>query len=65
MISINYSGTEVYVDGEKIDEYGFFRGLPFGRLIGNMRYLSNCVASAHQSHYFYPGIDLSWFLFFP
>ncbi|MFQ9194883.1 MAG: hypothetical protein ACLR6A_10920 [Candidatus Gastranaerophilaceae bacterium] len=40
MIYINYSGTEVYVDGEKIDEYGMKQPLPFGRMIGNIRYLS-------------------------
>lgn len=40
MISINYSGTKVYVDGEKIDEYGMKQSLPFGRMIGNIRYLS-------------------------
>lgn len=40
MISINYSGTEVYVDGEKIDEYGMKQPLPFGRMIGNIRYIT-------------------------
>ena len=40
MIYINYSGTEVYVDGEKIDEYGMKQPLPFGRMIGNIRYIT-------------------------